>query len=219
MQTRLWIVPVLALCGCTPEDARPAADGRAPNDVPAAPPIIQNGEGMLFCTISAKENGRQTLNLQKGVGLEFDATVSPIVDGTVDARGPEKGGAYRFTSHLAGAAKGKLAGVGDVAIDDLETRVNVEMNRYQQPGGPGTRLEFTSGDMASRGIYVEFTGHAHAENGDRYAFRVTLGQPGEGSKGAVEPGGPGPQAPIYSKMVTIQAPVTTVVTTTATKLR
>ena len=44
-----------------------------------------------------------------------------------------------------------------------------------QMKGAGTTLTFTSADMADRGIYVEFSGRAHADNGDRYAFRVTLG--------------------------------------------
>ena len=129
---------------------------------PADPPAVLTGEGELHCTIDARANGHQQLEITSGGGLEFDAVVSPIVDGTVTTNGPDKGGAYRFTSHLAAPAKGKLPGTGDVEIDELETKVAVEMNRYEQPGGRGTNLTFTSGDMSRRGIYVEFAGKAHS---------------------------------------------------------
>jgi hypothetical protein len=218
--SRIALVVALTVVGCGAPPAQPAF---SPGDVPAAPPIIQNGDAFLQCTISAKENGTQKLTMQRGNGLEMDVVVSPIVDGSVNTRGPDKGGAYRFTSHLAQPGKGTLAGVGAVTIDDLDTKVNVEMNRYNQPGGPGTKLTFDSADMASRGIYIEFAGHAHADNGDKYAFRITLGQPTQGSGGAVMPDGPSQSAPIMSKMVMVQAPVTTVITTatttTTTKLR
>ncbi|MFO0760284.1 MAG: hypothetical protein U0359_27630 [Byssovorax sp.] len=207
----------LALLACGP--ATPAAtEPISAGDIAAEPPLIHSGEAHLACTISAKENGTQRLSVVKGTGLEFDVAVSPIVDGTVNTKGPAKGGAYRFTSHLAAPGKGQLPGVGPVDIEDLDTKVNVEMNRYDQPGGPGTKLTFSSQDMASRGIYVEFAGHARSSNGERYAFRVTLGQPGAGSGGDVTPASPADNAPIYAKTVMIMAPITTVVTTTVTKL-
>lgn len=186
---------------------------------PADPPLIHSGVGHLDCTISARDNGTQRLVIKQGTGLEFDVVVSPIVDGTVHTTGPERGGSYRFTSHLAKVGRGELAGVGPVVIEELETRVNVEMKRYSQPGGPGTKLTFTSEDMASRGIYIEFAGRARAPSGDGYAFRVTLGQPGPGSGGAVTPEGPGEHASIMEKMVSVEAPQTTVVTTRVAKLR
>jgi hypothetical protein len=202
----LVLASAFAVAACS--GATPAAGGLA------SPPIVQTGEAHLACTISSTRNGAQKLDLQKGGGLEFDVVVSPIVDGTVQTKGPAKGGAYRFTSHLVGTGKGALAGVGPVTIDELETKVNVEMNRYDQPGGPGTEITFSSADMALRGIYIEFAGTAHGAGGDRYAFRVTMGQPGEGSGGKVTPDGSGYNAPIMSKAVQVVAPVTTVVTTT-----
>lgn len=195
----------------------PSTDGSNATLAPSAPPAVQSGVALLNCTISATHNGAQKLELLEGVGLEFEVAVSPIVDGTVQARGPEQGGAYRFTSHLVGTGKGALAGVGPVTIDELETKVNVAMNRYAQPGGPGTELSFTSVDMAARGIYIEFAGTAHGSGGDRYAFRVTLGQPTAPSGGKVMPDGPGQNAPIQSKMVVVQAPITTVLTTTTVR--
>lgn len=168
------------------------------------------GEVELHCTISQKERGRQTLVARGGTALEFDAVVSPIVDGEVQTRGESKGGMYRFTSHLAEPATGRLGNIGEVKLEELETRVTVEVNKYSQPKGAGTAFSFTSVDMRAGGVYVEFLGKAVAKNGDRYAFRVNLGAPSGGS-GQVTPAGPGPNVPIQSKMVTVMAPTTTVV--------
>jgi hypothetical protein len=181
---------------------------------PQPPPAVLSGEAHLDCTISSKSNGHQKLVLAGGQGLEFDITVSPIVDGVVDTAGPDRGGSYRFTSHLAAAGSGELSGVGAVQFDELDTKVNVAMKRYKQPKGAGTELTFSSEDMASRGIYVEFAGKAHAKTGERYAVRVTLGQPGSGSGGSVTPATDAAHAPIQAKAVIIRAPMTTVVTTT-----
>src|SRR6187401_2797364 len=88
-----------ALSGCgagsSTEAQAPAPPGGGD---PALPPVIHTGDGHLDCSISAQENGRQKLSIQQGTGLEFDVAVSPIVDGTIQTKGPEKGGAYRFTS-------------------------------------------------------------------------------------------------------------------------
>jgi hypothetical protein len=177
------------------------------------PPAVLTGDGVLNCTIDSRTNGHQRLEMVTGGGLEFDAVVSPIVDGTVMTSGPDKGGEYRFTSHLAGPAKGKLPGAGEVEIDELETKVAVQMNRYRQPGGRGTQLTFSTADMSRRGIYVEFVGKAHSARGERYAFRVNLGAPVEGS-GAVMPGNDNTVAPMASKAVYIRAPISTVLITT-----
>jgi hypothetical protein len=177
------------------------------------PPSVLTGDGNLVCNISAKENGHQKLTIVEGGGLEFDVVVSPIVDGTVTTEGPDKGGSYRFTSHLAKAARGKLPGVGEFDLDELETKVIVEMKRYKQPAGKGTALTFTSADMARRGIYVEFAGRGHATNGEKYSFRVNLGAPSEGG-GRVVPADDNERSNVAAKVVTFRAPVTTVLVTT-----
>jgi hypothetical protein len=223
MARRILVVSIgvaLASLGgaCATQNARPMTTAEAqatPLPARAAdPPAVLTGEGELHCTIDARANGHQQLEITSGGGLEFDAVVSPIVDGTVTTNGPDKGGAYRFTSHLAAPAKGKLPGTGDVEIDELETKVAVEMNRYQQPGGRGTNLTFTSGDMSRRGIYVEFAGKAHNSRGERYSFRVNLGAPIEGS-GKVTPANDNAIAPMAAKVVYIRAPISTVLVTTS----
>ncbi|HXU06570.1 MAG TPA: hypothetical protein VN903_36695, partial [Polyangia bacterium] len=95
----------------------------------------------------------------------------------------------------------------------LETKVVVEMTRYQQPKGKGTELSFTSFDMNRRGIYVEFAGRGHAKNGEQYTFRVNLGAPSKGG-GRVKPASDDYESHAVSKMVSFEAPVTTVVVTT-----
>jgi hypothetical protein len=230
---RLYLAPfclLLAACGgaepapmtgYAPGQTAPGPTAAAPLVAPeqsAYPPAIVNGEGHLVCNISSKENGRQTLTIASGDGLVFDAIVSPIVDGTVSQKGPEKGGVYRFTSHLAKPTKGTLPGVGEIDIEELETKVSVEMKRYQQPGGPGTELSFGSADMADRGIYVEFAGRGKTATGDKYAFRVNLGKATDGS-GKVTPANSNENSRIYAKMVVMTAPVvTSVVTTTVQRL-
>jgi hypothetical protein len=220
MRTLLASIVVASTVGCGAHSADTKDEPRSaePSGDPAIPPSVLTGDGHLDCTISSKQNGHQKLAITGGQGLEFDIAVSPIVDGVVQTRGPEHGGSYRFTSHLVGAGKGTLSGVGAVELDSLDTKVNVEMKRYQQPGGPGTELTFTNAEMADRGIYVEFVGKAHAPNGDKYAFRVTMGAPGAGSGGSVKPASDANTAPIMAKAVVIVAPQTTVVTTTVQKL-
>ncbi len=215
----------LAACGEAPPRANdPGAPGPYPGMIKPAPgaviappveaspypPAVLMGDVELHCTISSTERGRQTLVARSGTALEFDAVVSPIVDGEVETRGETKGGMYRFSSHLAEPATGKLGNLGEVKLDELETRVTVEVNRYKQPRGAGAPFSFTSMDMRAGGVYVEFVGKATAKNGEHYAFRVNLGAPTGGS-GAVTPDGPGEHQQIQSKMVVVQAPTITVV--------
>ncbi|NOU28325.1 MAG: hypothetical protein HOO96_10525 [Polyangiaceae bacterium] len=211
--------PVLALvaCGGGSNELRSTQGAPPPSPLPSTvaepspyPPAVLMGEVELQCTISQKERGRQTLVARGGTALEFDAVVSPIVDGEVQTRGETKGGMYRFSSHLAEPATGRLGNIGEVKLEELETRVTVEVNKYVQPGGPGTAFSFSSIDMRAGGVYVEFLGKAVAKNGDRYAFRVNLGAPTGGS-GKVTPAGPGPNVGIQSKAVMVMAPTTTVV--------
>ncbi|HET9931105.1 MAG TPA: hypothetical protein VFQ35_10475 [Polyangiaceae bacterium] len=208
----LWcsVFSVAAALGCEPKnDVSPAALAATQN--PSEPPLVLSGGAKLECTISSRENGRQKLVLDSGQGLEFDVAVSPIVDGIVETSVTNPSASYRFTSHLAAPGQGSLTGVGKVRIEKLETRVRVEMQRYDQPKGPGTELSFRSEDMLNKGVYVEFRGDARAENGDVYRFRVSLGAAGPGSGGRVQPASNAESAPIAAKMVMIEAPQTTVV--------
>jgi hypothetical protein len=125
MRDGLALGLALGLLGCAEPQAQPQMQptarqvGQADDSLP---PVVLSGEAELHCNISSRANGRQTLKLKSGQGLEFDAVVSPILDGVVEARGPERGGEYRFTSHLAGEANGTLSGVGEVAVGAVDRR-------------------------------------------------------------------------------------------------
>jgi hypothetical protein len=210
-----WVAKLALVSFVTAVSAcqKPAAPPQQGPDPAKYPPAVLTGDGELVCNISSKENGHQKLTIQQGGGIEFDAVVSPIVDGRVIQHGPSKGGAYQFTSHLAKPGKAALPGVGKFDLDELETKVAVEMKRYQQPAGPGTALSFSSVDMANRGIYVEFAGRGHAANGEQFTFRVNLGAPTDG-KGKVTPVNDNESTGIMNKMVELRAPETTVLVTT-----
>lgn len=204
-----WLMIALAACGGQ-SDAGNIQTAPVRDAPPAEPPAVLLGASSLECTISAQANGRQKLDLTSGSGISFDAVVSPIVDGTMSLLGEGEGGEYRFTSHLAGPATGELSGIGPVTLEELETRVAVALDGYLQQGGPGTAISFVSAQMADRGLYVEFLGTARAANGDRHAFRVNLGAPTEGS-GNVTPTDANHETRIESKMVMVEAPMTTTV--------
>jgi hypothetical protein len=204
-----WVV-LGVLAGCR-QPAAPTPQQGA--DSAKYPPAVLTGDAELVCSISSKGNGHQKLTLKNGSGIEFDAVVSPIIDGRVIAHGPDKGGAYQFTSHLAKPGRATLPGVGGFDLDELETKVAVEMKRYKQPLGRGTELAFVSADMESRGIYVEFAGRGHAANGDRFTFRINLGAPTDGH-GQVVPTDDNEFSGAMSKMVVVRAPTTTVLVTT-----
>src|SRR5690242_20377907 len=93
------IAGVLA-AGCkSGGEVDPQLASRAGVDPDEIPPSVLLGRVRLDCTIDWKQNGRQLLSLVEGAGLMFDATVSPIVDGTATLKGEKQGGEYRFTSH------------------------------------------------------------------------------------------------------------------------
>jgi hypothetical protein len=212
-RTSVWAAVSLLAAGAL-ACQRPVAPQAQQKPEPAKyPPAVLTGDGELVCNISSSENGHQKLTIVKGGGIEFDAMVSPIVDGRVIAHGPDKGGAYQFTSHLAKPGQASLPGVGKFDLDELETKVSVEMSRYLQPAGRGTAISFVSADMASRGIYVEFAGRGHAKNGEQFTFRVNLGAPTGGS-GTVRPTNDNEISGVMNKMVEIRAPETTVLVRT-----
>ena len=177
------------------------------------PPAVLTGDGELTCNISDKENGHQKLSISHGGGLEFDAVVSPIVDGRVATAGPEKGGSYKFTSHLAKPATGTLPGVGKIDLDELETKVVVEMTRYQQPKGKGTQLSFTSRDMSAARHLRRVLGAR--PRGERREVLVSR-QPGRADRRA-RPHRPGRRQRRFAHGVEdglVRAPLTTVLVTT-----
>jgi hypothetical protein len=151
----------------------------------AYPPLILSGAGALDCTISAKANGRQILKIESGSGIPFDAEVTPILDGVVELK--SAGLNYRFTSNLSKPIATHVPGFGDVTILEMKTLVSVNVSKYKQPNGPGTKITFDSTDMNSKDVYVEFRGILkQALTDKKYAFRTIMGPAADGS-GSVVP--------------------------------
>ncbi len=184
--------------------------GGVEESAPHDPPAVLLGDAELHCTIDWDRDGAQTLIMKSGAGLSFDVAVSPIVDGTATLLGPERGGEYRFTSHLAKPATGTISGVGEVTIEALETKVSVGLEGYAQPAGPGSPITFDQDQVKKADMYVEFTGSARAQDGKRYGFRVTFGALKDGS-GRVVPSDANTETRLMSKMVVVEAPITTVI--------
>ena len=202
--------------GGSPRGKSPGARrGPPPASAPTAPipypPIVLNGRAELECNISSRADGRQKLVMREGAGIAFDAAVSPIVDGVVETKGPTKGGVYSFTSHLVKPVPAKLAGVGDVTLTQLETRVTVGLSGYTQVA-PGKPLSFEASQLLRGGSYLEFTGRAQGKSTGPaptvYTFRVSFGE-ATFAEGRVEPESDNDRAPIASKMVVIHAPIVT----------
>lgn len=187
------------------EDSGTAASKAVPSN--QAMKVVA-GVAELICNISSKENGVQKLTFAKGGGVEFDAVVGPLVDGTVEQRGTEKGARYSFTSHLAKPATGRLAGIGDVTISSLTTRVSVEVKRYQQTKA-GAPFTFSTGDFVDNDVYVEFVGIA-TKGKDKFNFTITLGQVEKG-EGKVHPLNENFKTTLLEKQVKILAKATTII--------
>jgi hypothetical protein len=186
---------------------------------PESPPLVLSGEAELECNIDSRSNGKQKLTLFKGGGLEFDAVVSPIVDGKISLLGPARGGSYQFTSHLAQPARGKLSGVGAVEIVELETRVSVEVTGYDQPQGPGTPFTFVAGQVKNGGAYIEFNGVARAVDGSgRWSFKLNLTEAREG-QGRVEPANSNDNPPMVAKTVMVRGPTNLAVVETKAQVK
>jgi hypothetical protein len=203
MRRLAFVLLLLFACRTAEKGSEPA-----PAAQERTPPSVLMGKVKLDCAIDWERNGRQLLTLVEGAGLEFEATVSPIVDGTATLKGEKEGGEYRFSSHLAEPATGKLSGVGEVKIEKMDTKVSVAIDGYEQKGGPGKPIAFRSEHLARRGIYVEFSGQARAANGDKYGFKVNLGGPTAGS-GEVKPSDENFDTRIVAKAVIIEAEAVT----------
>ena len=206
---KTWIVALsLGLSACASSSTGSVS---TMSSVVSAPGVLL-GEADLTCEISMRANGVQRLTITKGGGIEFNATVGPLIDGTVSLKSPSEGARYRFTSRLVQPAEGTLSGVGKVTIEQLDTKVSVDVTRYEQPGGPGTVFTFSDGAVVNKGVYVEFVGMARAPGGAQYAFRVNLGPLTMGS-GRVTPADSNFNTKLASKEVNIKAQATTVVST------
>ena len=176
------------------------------------PPLVFSSKAWLECSISSMKTGKQTLHTLSGQGFEFTAPMLPIKESQLQVRKP--GMMYKFNAFPTGVVPAKFNGLGEGTITEMKTEVEVKVDRYKQPGGPGTTITFNAGDISPDSAYVEFTG-VFVRKADKkpFPFRVVFGSVQQGN-GTVQPASKAPDTRIMSKAVNLgtrdlAAPVTT----------
>jgi hypothetical protein len=173
------------------------------------PPLVFNSSARLDCSISSSANGRQVMTTISGQGFSFDATMLPIKSSKLQLIN-QTGMMYKFDSFPNAAVKAHFTGLGDGTITEMKSEVEVSVTRFNQPGGTGTAIHFTAGDIAADSAYVEFTGvFVRTSDHKPFPFRVLFGKVKDGS-GTVVPVSPAPDTTILSKSVmlgSVQFPV------------
>jgi hypothetical protein len=149
----------------------------------------------------------------EGQGFSFDMELVATTDGKVIVQEP--GMKYKFEARPGKPVPAKFNGLGEGTITEMKAEVEVDVKRFEQPGGPGTKISFNASDVNADGAYVEFTGvFVRTKDGKRFPFRVLFGNaPGGG--GTVTPAGPEQESPLMSKSVAIGTPKNPATVTTA----
>jgi hypothetical protein len=177
------------------------------------PPLVFSSKAWLDCSISSTQNGRQAMTTMSGQGFDFAAPMQPIKGGKVKVQG--NGMLYKFNSFPTAKIPAKFKGLGAGTIMAMKAEVEVDVKRFQQPGGPGTEIHFNAGDINADAAYVEFTGvFVRQSDARRFPFRVLFGSVSDGS-GRVTPGNARPEAPLMSKAVVLGTPQKPATVTTA----
>jgi hypothetical protein len=182
-------------------------------DERAYPPLVFTSKAWLDCSISSTKRGRQTLRTTSGQGFTFDMEMLPIKDGQVNLKSP--GMMYKFNAFPSHRVPARFSGLGEGTITMMKAEVEVDVKRFQQPGGPGTEIKFTGADMNPDSAYVEFTGlFVRSSDRKRFPFRVLFGSAPSGG-GSVIPGSSRPQASLRAKSVRLGTPQQACPVTTA----
>ena len=176
------------------------------------PPLVFHSRATLDCAISSTKNGRQVMTTVGGQGFTFDTPMLPIHDGSVKVQEP--GMHYKFNAFPTGPILANFQGLGRGTITAMKAEVEVDVKRFQQPGGAGTDIKFQAADINSDGAYVEFTGvFIRKADNKPFPFRVLFGSVAGGG-GDVFPADGRRDTGIMSKSVrlgtrTLPATVTT----------
>jgi hypothetical protein len=188
-------------------------DDRAWRAERAYPPLVFTSRAVLECSISSSQPGRQTMHTVSGQGFEFDMSMLPIKDGTVEVRSP--GMRYKFNAFPSTRIPAEFKGIGKGTILQMKAEVEVDVKRFRQPAGPGTEIRFDAADINADAAYVEFTGLFVREADEkRFPFRVLFGSVTDGG-GMVLPSGPNEVSFLLSKNVSIGSIVRPAGVTTA----
>jgi hypothetical protein len=188
------------------------------------PPLVFSGQAWLECAISSTIPGRQAMHTVSGQGFNFEMEMLPIKDGLVQLRNP--GMMYKFNAFPRRSVKASLSGIGEGMIAEMKAEVEVQVDRFSQPRGPGTEIAFNAADVNDGSAYIEFTG-VFVRGGDkkRFPFRVLFSAVRDGAGRVM----PGPEIPpagfapgiahstfrLMSKMVTIGSSAHPATVTTA----
>jgi len=177
------------------------------------PPLVFTSRATLDCVISSTTTGRQTMKTLSGGGFTFDTPLAPTGDGRVKLKAP--GMMYKFNAFPVKAFKASFGGLGAGMITRMRAEVEVDVDRFSQPGGAGTLIHFSAADIRGDSAYVEYTGlFVRDSDGKNFYFRALFGSVPEGS-GEVLPAGPGPDERLMEKRVVLGSSQRPVIVTTS----
>jgi hypothetical protein len=196
-----------------PAPPKPAVDAERWNAERNFPPLVFTSRATLDCVISSTTTGRQTMKTLSGGGFSFDTPLAPTTDGRVKLKTP--GMMYKFNAFPVKAFKASFSGLGAGMITRMKAEVEVDVDRFSQPGGAGTLIHFSAADIRGDSAYVEYTGlFVRDSDGKNFYFRALFGSVPEGS-GEVLPAGPGPDVRLMEKRVSLGSLQRPVIVTTS----
>src|SRR5262249_42891895 len=135
------------------------------------PPLVFQSKAMLDCSISSSAEGRQVMSTSSGQGFSFATPMKPITDSAVKLQGT--GMMYKFNAFPTRAFPASFSGLGEGTVTAMKAEIEVQVDRYSQPGGPGTAISFSAQDIRADAAYVEFTGiWVRTRDSKRFPFRV-----------------------------------------------
>jgi hypothetical protein len=196
-----------------PSAPKPALEAERWNAERQFPPLVFTSRATLDCVISATTQGRQAMKTLSGGGFTFDTPLAPTGDGRVRLKAP--GMMYKFNAFPVQAFKASFSGLGAGMITRMKAEVEVDVDRFSQPGGAGTLIHFSAADIRGDSAYVEYTGlFVRDSDHKNFYFRALFGSVPEGS-GEVLPAGPGPDERLMEKRVSLGSLQRPVIVTTS----
>jgi hypothetical protein len=192
-----FLLPALVLTACGSSQSPWMAERKYP-------PLVFTSQAYLDCSISSTQPGRQAMTTTSGQGFSFETPMKPIATSKLKVAGT--GMNYKFDAYPTATFPAKFTGLGDGTVVEMKAEVEVDVKRYQQPGGSGTDITFDAADINADGAYVEFTGvWVRSSDSKRFPFRVLFSKVSDGG-GRVTPATPEPDTHIMAKAVMIGTP-------------
>ena len=215
------VASTLLVAACGPVGKAPQTHERAVMDTKGwnwdaereYPPLVFTSQATLDCAISSTSPGLQTLTTVSGQGFSFSTPMLPLEESEVKLIG--QGMMYRFNAFPAKVFAAKFTGLGEGNVTRMKAEIEVDVKRFQQPGGPGTAISFNAEDINADAAYVEFTGlWVRTKDEKRFPFRVLFSRITAGN-GHVVPETAAPSTHVVSKMVSLGTPPAPATVTTS----